>query len=451
MTDPSRVLAVDLGATSIRVAAIDLDAAIPSVEVLHRWRHSPVTDAGGSLRWDWDGIVAHVERGLEAGLESGPVQSIGVDGWGVDYALLTDTGRLVDLPFAYRDDRTRDWGETADRIGIDRLYEITGIQLMGINTIFQLAADSAERLAAADTMLLLPDLLVNHLTGWVGAERSNLSTTGLMDTHTGTWSDELIMELGMPRSLFPEPHHATERAGHWNGAPVHLVGSHDTASAFLGMPEPGRDSIFVSTGSWVIVGVERDMPDTSDSALRANFSNEAGALGGVRFLKNVVGFWILEQCRSAWGDPPMEDLIREASQVAGSVPTFDASDHRFVGTDNMLVEVQDAAGLSHDSTRGVVARSVIESIVDGVVSVVGEIEAAVDRRPQRLVLVGGGSRIPLLAELLQNKSGLEILVGSAEATALGNAVAQGIALGRFGDAGEARDWLMAGVGAARGN
>jgi rhamnulokinase len=312
---------------------------------------------------------------------------------------------------------------------------------MGINTIFQMAADSGRRLARAERMLLLPDLLVSQLTGWTGVERSNVSTTGLMDAHTGQWSDELIAEIGVPRSLFPEPSSALAQVGAWRDVPVHLVGSHDTASAFLGMPGAGPDTVFVSTGSWVIVGVERPEPDTSPSAMAANFSNEAGALGGIRFLKNVVGFWMLEQCRSAWGNPPIDSLIEEASDVEGPIPTFDASDHRFVNAGDMLAEVCEAAGLPRATPRAVVVRSVIDSIVDGVVSVVDEIATTGPITPTRLVLVGGGSRIRLLARLLGQKSGLEVVVGSAEATALGNAVAQGIALGRFADLGRARDWL----------
>jgi rhamnulokinase len=439
----ARVLAVDLGATSIRVAAVDLDADRPVVDVLHRWRHSPVTDSRGALRWDWAGIVDEVERGLSIGFDFGPVASIGVDGWGVDYGLLDGSGDLVDLPFAYRDERTDGWESVARRIGIDRLYETTGVQLMGINTIFQLAADDRDRIDRAATMLLLPDLLVNHLTGWLGVERSNLSTTGLMDAVSGDWSDELIAEIGVPRALFPEPADAGTRVGEWRGVPVHLVGSHDTASAFLGMPGAGDGTVFVSTGSWVIVGVERPQPDTSPAALAANFSNEAGALGGVRFLKNVVGFWILEQCRERWRNPPIDVLIDEAAHVDDAVPRFDASDHRFVSADDMLGEITDAAGVRRDAPRPVVVRTIIESIVDGVVDVVREIESIVDARLDRLVLVGGGSRIPLVAELLSSQAGLEVVLGSPEATALGNAVVQGMAIGRFDDLVLARNWLAA--------
>lgn len=440
------MLAVDMGATSIRVAAVDLAASGPRVEVVHRWHNTPVEDADGHLRWDWPQIVEQVELGLAKGVDSGPVASIGVDGWGVDYGLIDNTGNLIDRPYAYRDKRTEDWEMTAGRIGIERLYATTGIQLMGLNTIFQLAADSTERLDSAGMFLLLPDLLVHHLTGWVGCERSNMSTTGLMDVHTGQWSDDLIDAIGVPRALFPEPAAAGKTIGEWENIPVSLVGSHDTASAFLGVPsESDVSSVFVSTGSWVIVGVERSVADTSEEARILNFSNEAGALGGVRFLKNVVGFWILEQCRAAWGDPPIEDLIHQAASVDDKVPVFDASDHRFVSTTDMLSEIALATGLPKGSRRAVIVRSIIESIVAGVVRVIDEIAEVTDRDPDRIQLVGGGSRIPLVSEVLSQHSGLEVAVGSPEATALGNAVVQGIATGVFSDLNQARSWLTTSV------
>lgn len=436
----NRVLSVDLGATSVRVAAVDLDGAHPEVDVLHRWRHTPVPDSEGYLRWDWDGIVGEVEKGLHIGLDSGRVDSIGVDGWGVDYGYLDESGRLVDQPFAYRDPRTASWEEIADSLGRDRLYRTTGIQLMGINTIFQIAVDSRDRVARAERLLLLPDLLVNHLTGWSGAERSNVSTTGLMSASTRGWSDELIDAVGVPRSLFPEPADAGVLAGEWRETPVYLVGSHDTASAFLGAPG-GRGSVFVSTGSWVIVGVERDTPDVSPAARAANFSNEAGALGGVRFLKNVVGFWILERCRDAWGVLPMSRLVEEAEAVEHPVPTFDASDQRYVTATDMLAEVLAATGLPTDAPRGVVVRAILESVVEGVCAVIDEIVDTTGEPVGRISLVGGGSRIDLFRRLLAKRAGRVVVVGSPEAAALGNAVVQGIALGRFSDLAEARSWL----------
>ncbi len=442
MSSPARVLAVDLGATSVRVAAVDLDAPVPDVEVLHRCQHSPVAAADGSLRWDWPRIVAEVEKGLDLGLESGPVASIGVDGWGVDYGLTDQQGELVALPYSYRDLRTDGWQATADSIGADYLYEVTGVQLMGINTIFQLAAHDSEELDAAHRILLLPDLLVRQLGGSEGAERSNASTTGLMDARTGEWANKLIDTLSLDRSLFPDVVPAGRSAGRWRDIPIHLVGSHDTASAFLGMPggsTPG--TVFVSTGTWVIVGIERPGVETSEAARDANFSNEAGALGGVRFLKNVVGFWILDQCRSGWGDPPIDVLLEEAASVTSSVPTFDAGDDRFVTAIDMEQEVRDAADLSPDTPRRVIVRTVLESIVDGVARVIDQLFKITGTPMSQVAVVGGGARVQLLHDLLRARTGLAVMKGSPEATALGNGIAQGIAIGRFDDLVDARLWL----------
>lgn len=433
-----------MGATSVRVAAVDLMAPRPEVEVLHRWHHAPLADEQGQLRWDWTGLVAQVEAGLTRGLESGPVASIGIDGWGVDYGLLDEDGRLLDQPFCYRDDRTAGWQAKASEIGTDLLYGTTGVQLMGINTVFQLAFDAPGRLARAAHMLLLPDLLLHRLSGWVGAERSNMSTTGLMDARTRGWADGLIEAVGAPRRLFPTPTDAGVTVGAWRGVPLTLVGSHDTASAFLGAPaQPGASAVFVSAGSWVIVGKERPAPDTSELARALNFSNEAGALGGVRFLKNVVGFWMLERCLAAWGDASIETIVTEAGQVDVPVPVFDAADHRFMSSDDLLGEVMAATGLSAGAPRAQVARSIIESIVVAVVRVIDELRQVTGEAADSVVLVGGGARIPLFAELLRERSGLDVVVGSPEATTLGNAVVQGIALGTFTDQAEARAWLNA--------
>ena len=444
MTDAVRVLAVDLGAGSVRVAAIEL-AATPAVEVIHRWPHGPVPGPRGSLRWNWERIVAEVETGLEIGMESGSVESIGVDGWGVDYGLIDDTGRMVADPYSYRDSRTDAWMATAESIGLERLYEITGIQLMGINTIFQLAAHDRNEMERAARVLLLPDLLLSTLTGFEGAERSNASTTGLLDARSGDWSAELIEAIGMASHLLPAVAAAGKAVGKWRGIPLHLVGSHDTASAFLGVPggrEPG--TVFVSTGSWVIVGIERSEADTSAAAMAANFSNESGALGGFRFLKNVVGFWMIEACRPAWDSPPIDVLIEEAAAITDPVPLFDAADRRLVAPTDMEAEICAAAGLPAGVPRGVVVRSVLESIADGVARVVGELECLTGTEMNRLALVGGGARTGLLADLLAKATGLEVLVGDAEATALGNGVVQGIALGHFAGRDEADQWLSAG-------
>ena len=216
----------------------------------------------------------------------------------------------------------------------------------------------------AARVLLLPDLLVSILTGFEGAERSNASTTGLLDARSGDWSAELIEAIGMAPSLAAGRGRCRDRQwGIGGGSRSHLVGSHDTASAFLACPggrEPG--TVFVSTGSWVIVGIERAEADTSSAAMAANFSNESGALGGFRFLKNVVGFWMLEACRPVWGDPPIDVLIEEATAVDDPVPTFDAADKRLVAPTTWRPRSRTQPGSRQDVPRAWSSSSVLESI-----------------------------------------------------------------------------------------
>lgn len=442
MTEPVRVMAVDLGATSVRVTAVDLSSNQPSVEIVHRWPHGPVAASDGSLRWDWARIVREITVGLTRGIETGPVASIGVDGWGVDYGLVDGDGKLVSSPYSYRDSRTDQWRVTAEKIGIQRLYELTGIQLLAINTLFQLAAHDRGELVRAERLLMLPDLLVNALTGFVGAERSNASTTGLIDARTGQWSSSMIDAIGVPASLFPELQAAGLRAGGWRGIPVHLVGSHDTASAFLGMPgggEPG--TVFVSTGTWVIVGTEQPTPHLSRAAFESNFSNEAGAMGGVRLLKNVPGFWLLEQCRTGWGEVSVGQLIEAASSIDEPVPTFDPCDERFLHPPDMEREIRAAAGLSGEAPRAVIVRVILESIAAGIASVVDELRTLTEPEPNQVALVGGGAHVRLLHQLIGQRTNLPVIAGDPEATALGNAIVQGVALGHFAAVADGRRWL----------
>ena len=442
---PMRVLAVDLGATSVRVVAVDLGAPEPDAQVLHRWRHQPVRHQDGSLRWDWPGILRGVERGLELGLVAGPVASIGVDGWGVDYGLLDGRGALLSPPYCYRDERTEGWRTVVERIGADHLYAVTGIQLLGLNTIFQLAAHDRSELRRAARLLLLPDLVVRMLTGFEGAERSNASTTALLDARTGAWSAELLEAVGLDPTLLPAIVSAGRAVGSWRGVGVHTVGSHDTASAFIGVPGvPGSGSVVVSSGTWVLVGAERPAADTSEKARDANFSNEAGALGGVRFLKNVTGFWLLEQCRAAWGNPTVEELVEAASGVRGPVRVVDLADARFLAPADMEAEIRAAAGLG-TASRAEVVRCILESIASATARVTDELVTVTGTPVDELLVVGGGARIRLMNELYGRHAGVPVTVGSPEATALGNAVVQGLALGQFEHLEDARRWLAVGA------
>ena len=442
---PVRVLAVDLGATSVRVVAVDLGAPEPAAQVLHRWRHQPVRHQDGSLRWDWRGIVREVERGLELGLAAGPVASIGVDGWGVDYGLLDGRGALLSPPYCYRDERTEGWRTTAERIGAEHLYAVTGIQLLHLNTIFQLAAHDRSELRRAARLLLLPDLVVRMLTGFEGAERSNASTTALLDAQTGDWSAELLEAVGLDPALLPPIVSAGLAVGSWRGVGVHTVGSHDTASAFVAVPGvPGSGSVVVSSGTWVLVGAERPAADTSEKARDANFSNEAGALGGVRFLKNVTGFWLLEQCRAAWGDPTVEELVAAAAG-APTARVVDPADARFLAPADMEADIRAAAGLGAAASRAEVVRCILESIASATARVADELVAVTGTQVDELLVVGGAARIRLMNELYGRHAGVPVTVGSPEATALGNAVVQGLALGQFERLEDARRWLAIGA------
>ena len=226
-------------------------------------------------------------------------------------------GELLEAPLSYRDDRTNAYEDVVERIGARRLYEINGLQTLAFNTIFQLAAHDREQLASARHLLMLPELLVHHLTGVITGEPTSAGTTGLLDVRTLDWSAELCDAIDFDRSLLPDLQPATTAAGTWRGVPVHLVGGHDTASAVVAGASDGE--AFVSSGTWSIAGCERLLPDTSETARAAGFSNEQSALGGVRFLRNVTGWWLVEQCRRAWGGD-VEGLLAAAARRRGRGP-----------------------------------------------------------------------------------------------------------------------------------
>lgn len=437
-----RTLAVDLGASSVRVAAVDLDGTPPAAQILHRYEHRPVRYPDGTLRWDWARIVAAVRDGLVRGLAQGPVASIGVDAWGVDYGLLDADGRLLSAPFSYRDGRTAGWKEVASRLGERRLYEVTGIQLMGINTVFQLAAHDARELDSASRLLTVPELLVHSLTGVEAAEETSAGTTALMDVRASAWSEELLEALGLDTGLLPPIERAPQAAGKWRGIPVHLVAGHDTASAVAACPASGDAVAFVSSGTWMIVGAERGTPDTSDAARGANFSNEPGAAGRICFLKNVMGLWMLEQLLDGW-QARRDELVLAASAVAAGGPIVDARDERFLAPGDMEAEVRSASGLPGSAGRDRVARCVLDSLAAAAARVIRELGGFTEAPIRSIHVLGGGARIELLNRLLAEAAGLPVHVGAVESAALGNALVQGIALGAFSDLDDARARLAA--------
>jgi rhamnulokinase len=426
-----------MGATSVRVAVVDLEAERPNVEIVHRWRHRPETRSDGSVRWRWAELVENVRVGLDHAFDAGPLASIGVDGWAVDYGLLGDDGRLLSDPHSYRSPRTEGWRDTARSLGEADLYRRTGIQLMPINTIFQLAAHDPGELARAAHLVMLPELVAYELTGAVASERTNAGTTGLLDVTTGAWADDLVEAVGVEPEILPAPEPAGRALGDYRETPVHLVAAHDTACAFAASPLDSDGRVFLSAGTWFLVGVERDNADTSEAARTANFSNELGATGGYRFLKNVTGFWLLERCAEEWGTTGRDVLTLAAE--ASAAPVFDVRDERFLAPASMDNEVRLAAGITDDAGNAVVARSIVESVAAGVAEVVEELRGT--QTVGELVAVGGGASSPFVRERLAAHAELPVIAGATEASALGNALVQGIALGRFADLADGRRWI----------
>ena len=412
------VIAVDFGATSIRVSRVDLETL--DVDVVHRYPHAPVHAADGSLRWDWDRLVDEMFEGLELATAKGPVASIGVDTWAVDYGLLDADGKLLGAPHAYRSERTSGYEHVLDRVGRRRFYEICGLQVQPFNTIFQLAAHDPDELAGAEDLLFLPDLLVHHLTGEIAVERTSAGSSGLYDLRAKDWSEELIDASGAPRRLFREIVDAPAPAGTWRDVPVVRVGGHDTASAVMAIPDATVSTAFVASGTWLLVGRMRDEPDTSEDAQERNFSNELGARGGIRFLKNVGGYWLLNGCLRTWGTDDPSDLLAAAAGL--DAPTFDATEPSLLAPDDMEAEVRRLAGLP-DAGREVIVRSIIASMARTTADVLEQLGDLAE-----VVVLGGGARDDLVVELIAQESNLPVRRGPAEAAATGNAIVQGMAL-----------------------
>ena len=276
---------------------------------------------------------------------------------------------------------------------------------------------------------MLPELVAYELTGAAVGERSNAGTSGLLDVATGTWASDLAEAVGVSPAILPAVEPAGRLLGEHRGIPVHLVAAHDTACAVAASPLGPADRGFLSAGTWFLVGVERPAADTSETARAANFSNEPGAVGGYRFLKNVPGFWLLERCASEWGDTTARELLDlpGAGDRVGSV--FDVREDRFLAPERMVDEVRDAAGLAADAPRVAIVSSIVRSIAAGVASVLDELRSIHPLR--ELAIVGGGAASPVVGRAVEEASGVTLVAGPPEATALGNALLQGMSLGRF--------------------
>lgn len=463
MSSARHVAAIDLGAESGRVAKVSFDGDRLLLDVAHRFSHSPrlVDDI---LRWDFDQLRTGVLTGLEA-LAAGdePISSVGTDTWGVDYGLLDPTGALLDEPTCYRDPRQpRARARILDEFGPSRIYDVTGVQIIDINTIFALASDATEypdRLRNADRLVMLPDVFHHLLSGSTVTEYTAASTSACYDMARGRWATDLLDDLGIPTHMLPEvvppgtdvgpllPRYAN---GSLRGARVILPPGHDTASAVVGTPLSAPDGLYISSGTWSLAGVEIPRPIISDHTRVANITNEGGYGGTIRFLRNVAGLWVIQSCRRAWAAQGTSltypELVRAAETARGlrSIINPDAQQfHDGEDTPDRIREYCHMDGQPVPETVAEVARCVFDSLALSYRHVVTDLRDIAYMAVPTINIVGGGANNALLSQLTADAVGVPVVCGPVEATALGNAAVQLVALGELENLADIRRVIRA--------
>jgi rhamnulokinase len=443
-----RVAAVDLGASSGRVMRGLVGRESLRVDEVARFDNVPV-EVGGTLHWDALSLYRSMLDGLRA---AGPLDSIGIDSWGVDFGLLDADGALVGNPVHYRDSRTEGVMARvfADSMAAEELYAATGIQFLPFNTAFQLvAAAGTAQVRAASTLLLIPDLLAYWLTGVPGAELTNASTTQLLDARTREWSYKVAERLGVRMDLLPPLRRPGDRIGIARdlGVPVTAVASHDTASAVVGVPARDERFAYISCGTWSLVGVELDAPVLTEESRAANFTNEVGVDGTVRYLRNVMGLWPLQECLRHWGSPALEPLLREAAEVPQLRSVVDPDDPVFLPPGDMPARIAaecERLGQPVPSTRAEFVRCIVDSLALAHRAALADAQRLSGRAVDVVHVVGGGALNELLCQLTADACGLPVEAGPVEATALGNVLVQARALGAVsGGLGDLRALLRA--------
>ena len=441
------VAAIDLGATSGRVIVGRVGPDTLDATSVARFANDPVQLSDG-LHWDVLSLYGSAVKGLREAFRAEPgIASIGIDSWAVDYGLLRG-GRLLGNPVHYRDSRTaRGVERVHGRMPHAELFERNGLQFLPFNTLYQLAAEPAELLEFADTALLIPDLVGFWLTGQARAEQTNASTTGLLRVLDGTWDEQLIAALGLPRGILPPLIAPGERLGALlpavaasigapEGTPVTAVGSHDTASAVVAVPMQPDAAAYISCGTWGLVGVEVEHLVLTPEALAANFTNEGGVDGRVRLLHNIMGLWVLSEAVRTWerqGHPiDLPTLLDAAEEVTATVPVFDVNDPRFLSPGDMPARIDAWCaehGVPAPRTRAEYARSIVESLAQAFADASLEAGRVGGVDVKTIHIVGGGALNELLCQRTADRSGLPVLAGPVEATALGNVLVQARAAG----------------------
>ncbi len=442
-----RVLSFDYGASSGRAILFTHDGNNIAAEEIYRFDNIPVKK-DGTLYWDFDSLIRALNQGISVAAEKGGFDSIGIDTWGVDFGLLDENGVLIDSPVHYRDARTDNIPDEVFRIiPKNELYSLAGVQIQPYNTIFQLyyvknyRPDLYEKTAK---ILLMPDLLAYFLTGKIAAERTIASTTGLTDAVTKDWSDEIIDRLGFDKSLFPDIIESGESYGNLKpeiankygipSVPVIAVCCHDTASAIFSVPAAGSP-LYLSCGTWSLLGTLTDMPVVTEAGFEANFTNETGYGKTTRYLKNIMGLWIINECRREWNKTrniSFSEIVDAAKSVANNDYIIDVDDATFLKPDDMPEKIRaycmDKYGSAPFSV-GEIARCVYESLCVRYKQTIEEIQSAAGTIYDTFYVVGGGCKAEYLCQMIASRCGIKVSAGPVEATAIGNALVQFIALG----------------------
>lgn len=452
-------LAIDLGASSGRVMAGRYDGETLQIEEVSRFPNAGVESAKG-WHWEFEGLFEHIVEGLGVASKrfGDEVVSVAVDTWGVDYGLLDAEGRLVGQPWMYRDERTNGMIEEAMRlVGEDGLWKRTGIRPMFFNTIFQLMAErrrTPETLDRASSLLFMPDLLNYRLSGVKAVERTIASTSGLLRAGTAEWDVELAEMLGIPAHLLmpltepcvvlgPLSGEIIRRTG-LSSARVVTCGSHDTASAVAGVPASSANPLFLSSGTWSLLGIELPEADISTRARREDFSNEQGLNGTTRFLKNIAGMWLLQECKRVWdADGRGMDFAElvEAARSATCVAWIDPDAPEFERSGDMprlIGEWIERTGQPRPATQAQIVRTILESLALKYRKTIEGLQALQPALPDTLQVVGGGCRNALLNQMTADATGLRVAAGPVEATACGNVIAQMLACGDITSLAEGR-------------
>ena len=432
-------LAIDIGASSGRhIIGRVVDGKI-TLEEVYRFVNSQVRKDGHDC-WDIEKLVASVKAGIDEAMKKGAVESIGIDTWGVDFVLLDEKGELCSDSVAYRDARTTgaDVEIESQVMSFEELYSRCGIQKAPFNTIYQLWAlkkEHPEQLEKAASFLTVPEYLNYRLTGNIVHEYTDSSTTSLLDAAKKDWDFDLIEKLGLPKRIFGKLEMPGATVGEYKGVKVVLPAMHDTGSAYLAVPARDDRAVYLSSGTWSLLGVENEKPITTKASCAANFTNEGGAWGRYRSLKNIMGLWMIQSGR--------EYSFADLSMIARGQnynTTVDVNDSRFLNPASMIGEVTKAASETGKppTTVGELMQCVYLSLAECYANAIRNLSEITGKVYTSINIVGGGSQDKYLNALTAEATGLEVFTGPIEGTAIGNLIVQMIAGGEFADLAAAR-------------